>query len=114
MRGSKRLYLVGGLVAVLALAAIGAGAGIAVATGGDDDQPIAGTALDRATAAALEQTGGGTVTETEVGDDGAAYGVEIRLDDGSQVEVNLDENFNVIGQEADDDGPNDQDGPDDD
>jgi len=114
MRGSKRLYLVGGLVAVLALAAIGAGAGIAAATGGDDDQPITGTALDRATAAALEHTGGGTVTETEVGDDGAAYGVEVRLDDGSQVEVNLDENFNVIGQEADDDGPNDQDGPNDD
>jgi len=114
MRGSKRLYLVGGLVAVLALSVIGAGVGIAVATGGDDDQPIAGTALDRATAAALEQTGGGTVTETEVGDDGAAYGVEVRLDDGSQVEVNLDENFNVIGQEADDDGPNDQDGPNDD
>jgi len=114
MRGSKRLYLVGGLVAVLALAVIGAGAGIAVATGGDDDQPIAGTALDKATAAALEHTGGGTVTETEVGDDGAAYGVEVRLDDGNQVEVNLDENFNVIGQEADDDGPNDQDGANDD
>jgi len=114
MRGSKRLYVVSGLVAVLALAVIGAGAGIAVATGGDDDQPITGTALDKATAAALEHTGGGTVTETEVGDGGAAYGVEIRLDDGSQVEVNLDENFNVIGQEADDDGPNDQDGPADD
>ena len=109
MRGSKRLYLVGGLVAVLALAVIGAGAGLAMATGGDDDQPITGTALDRATAAALEHTGGGTVTETEVGDDGAAYSVEVRLDDGSQVEVNLDEGFNVIGQAADDDGPNDQD-----
>jgi uncharacterized membrane protein YkoI len=112
--GSKRLYLVGGLVAVLALAVIGAGTGIAVATGGDDDQPITGTALDKATAAALEHTGGGTVTETEVGDDGAAYGIEVRLDDGRQVEVNLDANFNVIGQEADDDGPNDQDGEGDD
>jgi len=30
------------------------------------------------------------------------------------VEVNLDENFEVIGQEADDDGPNDEEGPDDD
>jgi hypothetical protein len=30
------------------------------------------------------------------------------------VEVNLDENFNVIGQEADDDGAHDQDGPNDD
>ena len=114
MRGSKRLYLMSGLVAVLALAVIGAGAGIAVATGGDDDQPITGPALEQATKAALEYTGGGTVTETEVGDDGAAYGVEIRLDDGSQVEVNLDESFNVIGQAADDDGANDQDGEGDD
>ena len=55
-----------------------------------------------AKAAALEFTGGGTVTEAEVGDDGAAYGVEIRLDDGSQVEVRLDETFTVIGTEPDD------------
>ena len=55
------------------------------------------------------------MTETEVGDDGAAYGVEIRLDDGSQVEVNLDENFAVTGQSPDDDGSGpDDDGPDDD
>ena len=114
MKSRKRLYIVGGLVAVLVLAGIGAGAGIAIGAGGDDDQPIAGSALDKAIAAALEHTGGGTVTETETGDDGAAYGVEVRLDDGSQVEVNLDEHFNVIGQAADDDGPNDQDGPNDD
>ena len=98
---------------VLALGALSAG--IAMATGvGDDDKPLTGSALDKATAAALKHTGGGTVVETEVGDDGAAYGVEIRLDDGSQVEVNLDENFDVIGQEADDDGANEQDGQDDD
>ena len=48
-----------------------------------------------------------------MGDDGAAYGVEIRLDDGRQVEVNLDADYKVINQEADDDdGPSD--GPDDD
>jgi uncharacterized membrane protein YkoI len=110
----KKLWILGGIV--LALAVVGGGAGIAVATGaaGDDDQPLAGTALEKASQAALEHTGGGTVTETEVGDDGAAYGVEVRLDDGSQVEVNLDENFNVIGDEADDDGPGDEDGPNDD
>jgi hypothetical protein len=102
-------------VAVLALAIAGSGAGMAVALGGgDDDQPLTGTALEKATEAALAHTGGGTVVETEAGDDGAAYGVEVRLDDGSQVEVNLDANFNVIGQEADDDGAGDQDGPDDD
>jgi uncharacterized membrane protein YkoI len=97
----------------LALGAISAGIAIAASVG-DDDKPVTGSALDKAAAAALKHTGGGTVVETEVGDDGAAYGVEIRLDDGSQVEVNLDENFDVIGDEADDDGANDEDGQDDD
>lgn len=107
----RRLAIVA--AAVLVLGAVGAG--IAIAGGaGDDDKPLTGTALERATDAALEHTGGGSVIETEVGDDGAAYGVEIRLDDGSQVEVNLDENFDVIGQEADDDGANEQNGQDDD
>jgi len=36
------------------------------------------------------------------------------LNDGSVVEVSLDDQFNVIGQETDDDGPNEQDGADDD
>lgn len=97
----------------LAVALIGGGTAIAVATG-DDDKPLRGSDLERATAAALAYTGGGTVIETETGDDGAAYGVEIRLDDGSAVEVNVDSNFKVYGQETDDDGPGDQDGPDDD
>jgi hypothetical protein len=52
----------------------------------------------------LAEPGGGTVTETEAGDDGAAYSVEVRLEEGRQSEVNLHENFNVIGQDADDDG----------
>lgn len=102
----KTRWIAGG---VLAVAVVGGGTGLAVASGADD-QPLTGSALDRATAAVLEQTGGGMVTETEVGDDGAAYSLEVRLDDGTQVEVNLDEHFNVIGQEADDDGANDQDG----
>jgi len=103
------------IVIVTVVFALGAlSAGIAIAAGGGGEKPLAGSALDKASAAALEHTGGGTVTETETGDDGAAYGVEIRLDDGSQVEVNLDENFNVIGQAADDDGANDKDGSNDD
>ncbi|MBA3553017.1 MAG: PepSY domain-containing protein [Actinobacteria bacterium] len=108
----KSKWIVGG---TLAAVLIGGGAGIAIARGaGDDDRPVTGSRLDRATAAALRETGGGTVTETEVGDDGAAYSVEVRLEDGTQVEVNLDENFNVIGQASDDDGRGDQDGPNDD
>jgi uncharacterized membrane protein YkoI len=76
---------------------------VAIATGGDD-RPLTGSALEKATASALQHTGGGTVIETEAGDDGAAYEVEIRLDDGRVVEIGLDANFHVIGQEGDDDG----------
>ncbi len=93
----------------LAVVLIGGGTAIAVAGGGDDDRPLTGSNLERATEAALAHAGGGSVIETEVGDDGAAYGVEIRRDDGTVVEVNLDADFNVIGEETDDDGANDQD-----
>ena len=98
-------WIVGG---ALALAVVAAGTGLAVASGGDDEQQLTGSALDQASAAALEHTGGGTVLEAEPGDDGAAYGVEIRLDDGSVVGVALDENFDVVGPE--DEGASDQEG----
>jgi uncharacterized membrane protein YkoI len=101
--------------AAVAVALVGGGTGVAVAaTNSDDEEPLTGSTLDRAVDAALEETGGGTVVETEAGDDGAAYSVEVRLDDGSQVEVNLDQDFTVIGHEADDDGPNDDEGENDD
>ena len=98
------------LIAAVVVAVGAASTGIAIAAGaGGDDKPLTGSTLEQAKAAALAHTGGGTVTETEVGDDGAAYGVEIRLADGSQVEVNLDGSFKVIGQETDDDGAGDED-----
>ena len=113
----KHFYLIAGLVAVIALACTGAAGASGPGTddGADNDQPITGSTLDECTAAALAEYPDGTVTETEAGDDGAAYEVEIRLANGSEVEINLDENCLVIGQEADDDGPDDQDdddGPD--
>lgn len=99
----------------LALVLVAGGTGVAVATGaGDSDRPLTGSTLERARAAALEFTGGGTVIETEAGDDGAVYGVEVRLDDGRVVEVGLDASFRVLGHETDDDGPGDQDGSSDD
>ena len=109
---SRRLVLI--VVLVLALAGLSTGIALATTGGGDAETPLTGPALDKATTAALAQTGGGTVVETEVGDDGAAYDVEIRLADGSVVEINLDENFNVIGQEAVDDGAGGEDGQGDD
>ena len=94
-----------GLMAMAILALPGTGGAlttVAEASGGDDDQPITGEARAKCTTAALAEHPGGTVTETEVGDDGAAYGVEIRLEDGSEVEVHLNKNCQVIGQETDD------------
>ena len=88
--------------AVLTIAALITG--IAVAAGGDDDaadKPIAGAALDRAKTAALAHTGGGRVTGTEVGDEESYYEVEVTLDDGSRVDVQLDESFVVVGIEND-------------
>ena len=111
--GKGKLWTIAG--AALAVAVIAGGAGAVVATGGDDnEQPITGTALEKASQAALEHTGGGRVTETEVRDEESYYEVEVTLDDGSQVDVQLDEDFNVVGDEADDDGAGDDDGPNDD
>ena len=108
----RTTWITGG---ALALALVGGGTGVAIATGaGDEDRPLTDPTLDRARTAALEFTGGGTVTETEEGDDGAAYGVEVRLNGGRVVEVRLDANFQVLGQEDDDDGSEDQDGSTDD
>ena len=46
--------------------------------------------------------------ETEVGDEESYYEVEVTLDDGSQVDVQLDRSFAVVGSEADrEDGAND-------
>lgn len=97
----NKKWIAGG---ALALAVLAGGTTLAIASAGDDDQPLTGSALEQATAAALEHTGGGTVIESEAGDDGAAFGVEIRLDDGSVVEVALDADFQVIGDSVDDDG----------
>ena len=41
------------------------------------------------------------VTETEEGDEESYYEVELTLDDGSQVDVQLDRDLNVVGQSAD-------------
>ena len=104
---SKRRKVIAGVMAVLVVGAIGTG--VAVATGGDEEA-LTGRAYDRATAVALDHVGEGTVTETETGEGSAAYEVEIRRPDGTQVEVQLDRNFKVVGTENDDDGPNDHDG----
>ncbi|MEK6800837.1 MAG: hypothetical protein AABY05_02800 [Nanoarchaeota archaeon] len=64
-----------------------------------EDIAIAGTALDRASVVALAYIGKGRVTDTEVGDEEGYYEIEITLNDGSELDVHLDENFNVLSTE---------------
>ena len=72
-------------------------AGDADDAGEGPDVPITGDALQQASAAALDYIGEGRVTATEVGDEEGYYEVEITRDNGSQVDVHLDEDFNVLG-----------------
>lgn len=102
---TKKGLIAAGVVAVLGVG----GAAVAVGTDefGDDDatqKSITGNALQKASDAALEYTGGGEVTETEVGDEESYYEVEVTRDDGSQVDVQLDENFAVVGSSPDVEG----------
>jgi uncharacterized membrane protein YkoI len=105
--------------AVAMLLALGA-AGIAYANGTDSEEQVTSPEADKAKSAAIAAVGGGTVTEVERddGDDGygtsGVYEVEVTSDGGSQLEVHLDGDYNVVGQEADEDGPNVNDGPNDD
>lgn len=83
---------------------------VASGAGGDDDEneaPITGDALDRASEAALAHIGEGRVTGTEVEDEESKYEVEVTKDDGSQVDVQLDEQFEIVSSEGDDDGSED-------
>lgn len=101
------------LTGVAALAVV-AGGGVAVAAGGEDgaegpDVAITGPALDKASEAALAHLGEGRVTDTEVGDEEGFYEVEVTLDNGNEVDVHLDEDFDVLSDEVDGDEPGDED-----
>jgi len=65
------------------------------------DVPITGSALERASAAALAYIGEGRVTDSEIGDEEGYYEIEIRLNNGREADVHLDENFNVLSTEYD-------------
>ncbi len=56
--------------------------------------------IDRASAAALAAVGEGKVTDTEKGDEEGAYEIEVTLDDGTEIDVHVDESFTVISQET--------------
>jgi hypothetical protein len=94
-----------GIVTAVGAAAVAIGTGIAVAQPDDGEgTPITGDALTKASQAALAFTGGGAVTATEVGDEESLYEVEVTLSNGSQVDVQLDQNFAVVGNKTDGSG----------
>ncbi len=92
----KRTKIIIGAAVVAVAAAIPT---VAIA-GGDTDTPITGEALEKASKAALDYLGEGRVTDTEVGDEESLYEVEVTLNDGTEVDVQLDENFVVVGSEV--------------
>ena len=92
----KTTWIIAGAAAIVVLG----GAGIAVAATDPFDQDndaLTGTSLERASDAALAEVGEGTVTEAERSDDlDHAYTVEVRREDGSDVDVELDEDYEVV------------------
>ncbi len=93
MKTRTRIIAIAGLAVVGAAATAGA---VTAATESENETPITGADLDRASRTALDHTGGGRVTETEVGDEDSYYEVEVTLADGSQVDVQLAEDFSVV------------------
>ena len=84
-----------------------AGAGVAYATGSGDDsseQQATGAGIEKAKSIALDHTNGGHVSATEIGDEEGYYEVEVIRGDGSQVDVHLDRDFNVLSTPADNEG----------
>jgi uncharacterized membrane protein YkoI len=74
----------------------------------NDSDPVAETVdLARAYDAVIahvanERVGGGTVASIELDDDGG-YDADVTLDDGAEIEVHLDDTFDVLRTERDDD-----------
>jgi peptidase YpeB-like protein len=107
-----RTLLIAAAIAMLVLV----GAGVANATGSGNDsseQQATGPGIEKAKSIALDHTNGGRVTGTEIGDEEGYYEVEIIRDDGSQVDVHLDREFNVLSTPADHEGPDSKDAPND-
>lgn len=94
----KTIWISAAVAAALVLG--GTGVAVAVTEPFDTDDSLSGTALEKASAAALDEVGKGSVTDAESDDDGTgAYEVEVTLEDGTQVDVRLDKSFTVVGVE---------------
>jgi hypothetical protein len=102
----RLLFSLAGLAALAAFAL--GGAAIAGATQGSEGEgSVSGAASERAEAAALKETGGGSVTELARDPEGARiYEVEVKKPDGSVVDIDLDGAFKVLAVDGDVDEAN--------
>jgi uncharacterized membrane protein YkoI len=104
---NRRMKIVlGAAAAAVAAGVAAAGVASAADTATDDsaDVAISGTDLERASEAALAETGGGEVVDSEAEDEENGYEVEVNLDDGRQVEVQLDADFAVVSSDVNAEG----------
>ena len=101
------MYLKKVLLGLAVAMVVLAGAGVAYATGSGDDsseQQATRPGIEKAKSIALDYTNGGHVTGTEIGDEEGYYEVEVIRGDGSQVDVHLDRDFNVLSTPVDHEG----------
>jgi len=88
------------LPTIAAVAALGIGGVVWASTASAD---LDGGERNRVSTAATEAVGGGKVVDAESSDDpGEAYEVEVRKADGTEVDVTLDEDLDVLRQDTDD------------
>jgi uncharacterized membrane protein YkoI len=100
---SKRVLL----PTVAAVVALGVGGVVWTSAANADVQ---GSERDRVASAATKAVGG-TALDVETSDErGVAYEVEVRQDDGTEVDVSLDKNLAMISQDVEGRETNDEDG----
>ncbi|PSL39271.1 YpeB-like protein with putative protease inhibitory function [Labedella gwakjiensis] len=97
-RIGKRTWIIGGAVAGLLVLG---GAGFAIADElNDGSDTLDDATRDRVAAAATAYTGGGELIDAERDDDGG-YDAEVRFENGTEVDLDLDENLAVISSDTD-------------
>jgi len=92
------------LLGATVLAVAGGGGAAIVQASGEGEGNVAGPQADKATAAALKITNGGTANSVERdGENGATWEVEVTKPNGNTVDVRLDETYGLVVVEGDDD-----------
>ncbi len=102
-------------IALLATMVLLLGVSVAYATGsgGAPLGQATGSDIEKAKSVALDHVNGRVTGSTEVGDEEGAYEVEVIRENGSQVDVHLGRDFNVLSTPADHESPGGKDAPND-